>query len=77
MRKDNLIINISEDILNRLRPTPVYVIKIPVLPFLDEPDIDLVIENKIANIVIGKNFGQNIKYQYGFGNRSEFIKKVY
>ncbi len=75
MRKDNLIINISENILNRLRPTPVYVIKIPVLPFLDEPDIDLVIENKIANIVIGKKFGQNIKYQYGFGDRVNLLKK--
>ena len=75
MRKNNLVISISENILNRISSSPVYVIRIPVLPFLDEPDINLVIKDDSAKITIVEEITQNIKYRYGFGDRVNLTKE--
>ena len=72
--KDDLVVNIPKNILKKLGVSPVYVLKISVLPYLDEPKIDLMIKNKKGKVmIVSKN--QDIVYQYGFGDKAELSKK--
>jgi len=72
--KNNLVIDIPENISNKLAASPVYVLKIPVLPYLDEPDIDLIINNDAGKVTIVSK-GQNIEYLYGFGDKAQLSKE--
>tara|TARA_Y100000588_G_scaffold375990_1_gene453103 strand:- start:485 stop:1483 length:999 start_codon:yes stop_codon:yes gene_type:complete len=72
--ENNLVINIPESISNKLGASPVYVLKIPVLPYLDAPDIDLVIKNETGKVTIGSE-SHDIGYRYGFGDRVQLSKQ--
>ena len=44
----NLIINLNDSFIDNLQPSSLYVLKIPVLPYLDKPKVQVVIKDKIA-----------------------------
>ena len=71
---DNLVIDIPENILKKLGVSPVYVLKIPVLPYLDVPDMDLMIKNEAGKVTIVSK-DQNIRYRYGFGDKAQLSEE--
>ena len=67
-KQENLIIEIQNNLTSTLSPEPVYVLRIPVLPYLDDPEIDIKIENNFAEVTVVSN-DSNIGYRYGFGDK--------
>ena len=51
----DLIVKIPNSFINGLKPSPVFVLKIPVLPYLNEPEIKVNIKDKVAEISIGSD----------------------
>ena len=71
--KENLILEIPEEFLSKLKKSPVYVLKIPVLPFLDKPIAKLVLKNNSVKVTIQEE-DPKIKYRYGFGDRVQIVE---
>ena len=51
-KNEDLVISVPRSFRKSLRPSPVYVLKIPVLPYLDEPIISIDVKEKYAEISI-------------------------
>ena len=77
-KDDNLIIQIPDMVRTALGDSPVHVFKIPVLPFLDAPDVDIAILNNHAEVKIStKDLQTEIFYFFGDNDKGDFIHKVY
>jgi len=63
--KNSLVIDIPEDLHRSLGSSPVHVLKIPVLPYLDEPLVDIIIGEEHAEISIASN-DKLAEYSYTF-----------
>ena len=48
----DLFIKIPNSFINGLKPSPVYVLKIPVLPYLNDPEVQVSIKEEVAEISI-------------------------
>ncbi len=77
-KDDNLIIQIPDMVRATLGDSPVHVFKIPVLPFLDVPDVDIAILNNHAEVKISTKDPQTeIFYFFGDNAKGDFIHKTY
>ena len=63
--KNSLVIDIPEDLHRLLGSSPVHVLKIPVLPYLDEPLVDIILGEEQAEISISSN-DKLAEYSYTF-----------
>ena len=63
----NLIIQVDNSFLKDLQPSPLYVLKVPVLPYLDKPKVQVVIKDKIAEVAVTSYRKENT-YKYEIKN---------
>ena len=62
-KESNLIINLNDSFIDNLQSSSVYVLKIPVLPYLDKPKVQISIKDKIAKVAI-TSYRQENSYLY-------------
>ncbi len=67
-KNEDLVIDIPKTLNKTLGSPPVFVLKIPVLPYLDDPDVDIIIENDLAEITV-RSDDSHIGYLYEFGDK--------
>ena len=70
--RGDLVIEIPDKIHPVLGNAPVHVFKIPVLPYLDDPVADIIINTDHANVTITSE-NRFCKLQYAFGNNTDQI----
>ena len=58
-KESNLIINLNDSFIDNLQSSSVYVLKIPVLPYLDKPKVQISIKDKIAKVAITSYYQEN------------------
>ena len=59
----DLIVQVDHSFIDDFQSPPLYVLKIPVLPYLDKPKVQIIIKDKIADISIG-SYKSEITYMY-------------
>ena len=62
-KDSDLIVKVNHSFINELQSFPLYVLKIPVLPYLDKPKVQIIIKDKIADISIN-SYKSEITYMY-------------
>ena len=62
-KDSDLIVKVKHSFINELQSFPLYVLKIPVLPYLDKPEVQIIIKDKIADISIN-SYKSEITYMY-------------
>ena len=77
----DLIVKVNHSFIEDLQSSPLYVLKIPVLPYLHKPKVQIIIKDKIANISIN-SYKPEITYMYKikgstYGNLSLEYKKPF
>ena len=72
--RGDLVIDIPKKIYPILGNDPVHVFKIPVLPYLSEPSVEIVLDSSFADVTIISE-DRFSKLEYAFGNNTDQIKK--
>ena len=72
--RGDLLIEIPKKLHPVLGNAPVHVFKIPVLPYLSEPSIEIVVDSSHADVTIISE-DRFSKLEYAFGNNTDQIKK--
>ena len=72
--RGDLLIEIPKKLHSVLGSAPVHVFKIPVLPYLSEPSIEIVLDSSYADVTIISE-DRFSKLEYAFGNNTDQIKK--
>ena len=73
-RRNKLVIQIPKNIIEIIEDSPAYVFKIPVLPFLDKPNVQILESDGKAEITLIPNDSTS-ELRYTFGNKE--IRKGY
>ena len=72
--RGDLVIDIPKKLYPVFGNDPVHVFKIPVIPYLSEPSIEMVLDSSYADITIVSE-NRFSKLEYAFGNNTDQIKK--
>jgi len=72
--RGDLVIDIPKKVYPVLGNDPVHVFKIPVLPYLSEPSVEIVLDSSYADVTIVSE-DRFSKLEYAFGNNTDQIKK--